>query len=268
MDAMPTQFFDYDDRFQPSMLIEGYKETWLRVPKQRFRRPLTLTEVTGPLNLARKLAMGNNDLSRAEGQVHSESDSELELRSAQRESNDAQHAPSVAPRAQGQLITVSGRLLDEDARPLRDAVVELWHANASGRYRHRADEASLAPLDPHFIGSGRTLTDQDGHYRFTTIKPGAYPVPNHPTRWWRPPHIHFSVFGESFMSRLVTQMFFPGEPLNEIDLILNAVPDTRGRARMIAKLVPMLDTSTPGAIGFEHDLVVRGSRQTPFEAST
>lgn len=238
MQDLPTRFELYDDRFQPAMLIEGYKETWVRTPKQRFKRPLTLTEITGPLDLQAKLEVGNNDLSRVR---------------------------EDAPRAAGQLITVSGRLLDEDARPVRHSVVELWHANASGRYLHKADEGSLAPLDPNFLGSGRTLTDHEGRYSFLTIKPGAYPVPNHPTRWWRPPHIHISVFGEGFMSRLVTQMFFSGEPLNDIDLILNAVPDARGRERMVAKPVPMIDVTTPGAIGFQHDIVVRGSRQTPFE---
>ena len=100
--------------------------------------------------------------------------------------------------------------------------------------------------------------------KFVTIKPAAYPYPNHPTRWWRPPHIHMSIFGDGFMSRLVTQMFFPGDPFNEIDLILNAVPDPRGRARMIARQVPMAEMPLPNMVGYEHDIVVRGHRQTPF----
>ena len=228
----------YDDRSQPNMLIEGYRQTWLRVPTQPpYRRPLTRTEISGPLKLARKLEVGNNDLSRVR---------------------------DGAPRAVGQLIYVAGRLLDEDGRPVRKALIEIWQANAAGRYLHTADAGNPAPIDPNFIGTARILTDEEGRYQFLTIKPGAYPTPDHPARWWRPPHIHLSVFGEGFMSRLVTQMYFPGEPLNEEDLLLNSVPDPKGRERLIAKLIPMLEMPTPHAIGYGHDLVVRGHRQTPF----
>jgi len=235
---LPNAFDPYDDALQPAMQVEGYKETFTRTPTQPpYRRPLTLTEITGPLNLKAKLRTGNNDLSRASER---------------------------APRAMGQLIYVTGRLLDEDAAPIRDSVIEIWHANAGGRYAHPADAHNPAPLDPNFIGSGRTVTDHEGRYRFLTIKPGAYPVPDHATRWWRPPHIHLSIFGEGFMSRLVTQMFFPGDPLNELDLIRNAVPDPKGRERMTARAIPMMDMPMVGVLGFEHDLVVRGRRQTPF----
>lgn len=240
MSDQPNAFDPYDDRTQPAMNVEHYAETWVRTPRQPlFRRPVTLTEITGPTRLARKLQPGDNDL--------------------------AQAYPD-RPRALGQLITVGGRLQDEDGRPVRNAVIELWHANSAGRYIHPMDAKSPNPLDPNFIGSGRVATDDDGRYSFTTIKPGAYPYPDHPTRWWRPPHIHMSIFGDGFMSRLVTQMFFPGDPLNEVDLILNSVPDAKARSRMIARQIPMNEMPVRNIIGFEHDLVVRGHRQTPFGA--
>ena len=220
------------------MRVAHYSETATRVPQnQLFRRPLTLTEITGPTRLATKLKPGDNNLS---------------------------HPYPQQARAMGQLIRVAGRLMDEDGMPVRGSVIELWHANAAGRYIHPMDAKNSAPIDPNFVGSGRVATDDAGRYEFLTIKPAAYPYPNHPTRWWRPPHIHMSVFGDGFMSRLVTQMFFPGDPFNDIDLILNAVPDPKGRARLIARQVPMADMSVLNVVGFEHDIVVRGHRQTPF----
>jgi protocatechuate 3,4-dioxygenase beta subunit len=238
MNPLPNHFEPYDDASQPAMNVPHYEETWVRVPKSPlFRRPVTLTEITGPTRLAAKLKPGNNDLS---------------------------HPYPDKPRAMGQLITVGGRLQDEDGRPVRGAVIELWHANCAGRYIHPMDAKNPNPLDPHFVGSGRVATDDQGRYSFTTIKPGAYPYPNHPTRWWRPPHIHMSIFGDGFMSRLVTQMFFPGDPLNDVDLILNSVPDAEARRRMIARQIPMQDMPVLNVMGFEHDLVVRGRHQTPF----
>lgn len=235
---LPNTFEPYADSSQPVMNVPHYEETWVRVPKQPlFRRPVTLTEITGPTRLAAKLKPGNNDLA---------------------------HPYPDQPRAMGQLITVGGRLLDEDGRPVRGAVIELWHANSAGRYIHPMDAKNPNPLDPNFIGSGRVATDDQGRYSFATIKPGAYPYPNHPTRWWRPPHIHMSIFGDGFMSRLVTQMFFPGDPLNDVDLILNAVPDAAARQRMIARQVPMMEMPVLNIMGFEHDVVVRGRHQTPF----
>jgi protocatechuate 3,4-dioxygenase beta subunit len=240
MSNLPDTYQPYDSATQPAMTIEHYAETWIRVPNnQLFRRPVTLTEITGPTRLARKLKPGDNDLS---------------------------HPCKDKPRAMGQLITVSGRLLDEDGRPVRGSVIELWHCNSAGRYIHPMDARNPNPIDPNFVGSGRVATDQDGRYEFLTIKPAAYPYPDHPTRWWRPPHIHMSIFGDGFMSRLVTQMFFPGEPLNEADLILNSVPDLKARARMIARMIPMAEMPVLNVIGFEHDIVVRGHRQTPFGA--
>ena len=234
----PNHCSPYDDATQPAPLVPGYKETLTRNPSRPLiARPLTLSEITGPTRLARKLPTGLRDLSRRNPE---------------------------GPRAMGQLILVRGQLLDEDGLPVRRSVIELWHANAAGRYLHPMDAQSPAPLDENFLGAGRVLTDDAGRYEFVTIKPGAYPVPNHPQRWWRPPHIHLSVFGEACMSRLVTQMFFPGDPLNEIDLILNAVPSVQGRSRMIARQTPMLEMPVLNLVGYEHDIVVRGDRQTPF----
>jgi len=235
----PDQFSPYDAATQPAALVPDYKETLTRNPARALiARPATLTEITGPTHLARKLPTGMHDLSRKNPD---------------------------GPRAMGQHILVRGRLLDEDGLPVRGSVIELWHANAAGRYLHPMDAQSPAPLDDNFLGSGRVLTDQEGRYEFVTVKPGAYPVPNHAERWWRPPHIHISVFGEGFMSRLVTQMFFPGDPLNEVDLILNAVPDAKGRARMVARQTAMMDMPVLNMVGYEHDIVVRGERSTPFE---
>lgn len=235
---LPNTFAPYDDRTQPTARIEHYAETWVRTPDRPLvRRPMTLTEITGPTRLAAKLKPGNNDLA---------------------------HPYPDRPRAAGQLIHVTGRVTDEDGRPVAASVIELWHCNANGRYIHPMDAKSPNPIDENFIGSGRVATDADGRYMFRTIKPAAYPYPNHPTRWWRPPHIHMSLFGDGFMSRLVTQMFFPGEPFNDIDLILQSVPDPKGRERMISRQLPMSEAIDPNVVVYAHDIVLRGRRQTPF----
>jgi protocatechuate 3,4-dioxygenase, beta subunit len=159
----------------------------------------------------------------------------------------------------GERIIVSGRVLDEDGRPVRDALVEVWQANSAGRYRHEVDRHP-APLDPNFTGAGRTLTDRDGGYRFVTIRPGAYPWRNHPNAW-RPAHIHFSLFGRSFVQRLVTQMYFPGDPLCAFDPIFNSVPDSGARDLLVAEFDP--DTTEPEwALAYRFDIVLR---RTPFE---
>ena len=164
--------------------------------------------------------------------------------------------------AVGQRIVVTGRLVDSAGRPITSSLVEIWQANASGRYRHRNDQWPGA-LDPNFTGGGRALTDDDGWYRFTTIKPGAYPWGNHPNAW-RPAHIHFSVFGRAFTQRLITQMYFPDDPLFFQDPIFNAVPDPAARRRLIARYDH--DVTRPEwALGFRFDLVVRGPAATPFE---
>ena len=163
----------------------------------------------------------------------------------------------------GERIIVTGRVLDSDGRPVRNTLVEVWQANAAGRYIDPADDHP-APLDPNFTGAGRCLTDADGRYRFTTVKPGAYPWRNHPNAW-RPAHVHFSLFGESLASRLVTQMYFPGDPLIPLDPILNSIGDERGRELLIAKFDP--DATMPEwALAYRWDIVLRGRRATPMEA--
>lgn len=163
--------------------------------------------------------------------------------------------------AVGQRIIVTGRLLDGSGRPIRRSLVEIWQANASGRYRHQGDRWPGA-LDPNFTGGGRVLTDEDGTYRFTTIKPGAYPWGNHPNAW-RPAHLHFSVFGRAFTQRLVTQMYFPDDPLFFQDPILAAVPEA-ARPRLVASYDHAI-TEPEWALGFRWDVVVRGPAATPFE---
>jgi len=161
----------------------------------------------------------------------------------------------------GERIVVSGRVLDEDARPVRNSMIEIWQANAAGRYVHERD-VHPAPLDPNFVGMGRVETDDDGRYRFVTIKPGAYPWRNHENAW-RPAHIHYSLFGPAIGTRLVTQMYFPGDPLIEIDPIANALPPAV-RDRMVSRFD--LDTTLPDiALGYHFDFVLRGRDATPLE---
>ena len=163
----------------------------------------------------------------------------------------------------GERITLTGRVLDEDGRPVRRSLVEVWQANASGRYPHPVDDHD-APLDPNFLGKGQVLTDDEGRYRVVTIKPGAYPWKNHAFAW-RPAHIHLSLFGNSYAQRLITQMFFPGDPLLAIDPIFNSVPDEAGRRRLIADLD--LEHGVEGvALGYRFDIVLRGPRATPMGA--
>jgi protocatechuate 3,4-dioxygenase beta subunit len=156
----------------------------------------------------------------------------------------------------GERISVSGIVRDDDARPVRNALIEVWQANAAGRYRHRHDQHD-APLDPNFTGCGRMLTDGDGRYRLLTIKPGAYPWRNHHNAW-RPAHIHFSIFGAGLVSRLVTQMYFPGDPLLPHDPLFGSIPDERARNRLISSFD--WDSTVPEqALGFRFDIVLRGS---------
>jgi protocatechuate 3,4-dioxygenase beta subunit len=159
----------------------------------------------------------------------------------------------------GERIVVSGRVLDEDGRAIPGALLEIWQANAAGRYVHESDQHP-APLDPNFTGAGRTLTDAEGRYRFTTVKPGAYPWRNHPNAW-RPAHIHFSLFGRAFAQRLVTQMYFPGDPLFAYDPIFQSVRDPAARERMVSTFDLEL-TEPEWALGFRFDIVLR---RTPFE---
>jgi protocatechuate 3,4-dioxygenase beta subunit len=218
-----------DPATQPEGVVAGYAQSAQRWPSQPLaRRPLGVSELTGPADLRERLAPVQRDLAR--------------------------HG---AKRAIGQLIHVRARIVDEDGAPVAGAMVELWHCNAAGKYIHPNDTHD-APVDPNFYGAARLMADAEGRIELRTIKPAAYPVPD-TDGWWRPPHIHLSVWGRVWLSRLVTQMFFPGEPLNEHDYILNAVRDPQARAACIARFVPQ-----PGnALVFEHELVVRGWRGSP-----
>ena len=224
-----ADYLPFDDNTQLARKIDRYPLSFTRNPSAPLiQRPLTLTERTGPTGLVRRLNAGPLDLSRA--------------------------APNQ-PQAVGQLISVFGRVTDEDGSPIENAVVELWQANSAGRYIHEMDRTN-APVDPNFTGQGRLVTDADGQFKFFSIKPGAYPVLESGW-WWRPPHIHFSILGPSWMNRFVTQIFFPGEPLNETDLLLNAAHDAEVRERLIFKF----DSTSMGevnAISFRQDFVLRG----------
>jgi protocatechuate 3,4-dioxygenase beta subunit len=212
----------------------AYGSTTLRHPKEPLIIiPQTLSELTGPVYPYGRLDVADSDLTRQHP-----------------------HAPL------GERIVVEGRVLDEDGRPVPQTLVEIWQANAAGRYRHKIDQHD-APLDPNFSGAGRTITDDEGRYRFVTIKPGAYPWKNHHNAW-RPAHIHFSLFGTSFLSRLITQMYFPGDPLLPLDPIYNSIPDDQAKQRLIAGF--SIDVTQPEwALGYTFDIVLRGSSSTPME---
>jgi protocatechuate 3,4-dioxygenase beta subunit len=162
----------------------------------------------------------------------------------------------------GERIIVSGRVLDDGGRPIPHTLLEIWQANAAGRYSHDND-THLAPLDRNFSGAGRTLTDENGYYQFVTIRPGAYPWRNHHNAW-RPAHIHFSLFGPAFATRLITQMYFPGDPLFTYDPIFHSIPDDSARQRLISKF-DLESTKPEWALGFRFDIVLRGRESTPFE---
>lgn len=162
----------------------------------------------------------------------------------------------------GERIIVSGRVLDENGRAVPHTLVEIWQANAAGRYLHARDHHD-APLDPNFTGAGRALTDADGRYRFVTIKPGSYPWRNHENAW-RPAHIHFSLFGPALVTRLVTQMYFPGDPLCEYDPIFQSIPDVKARQRLVSRF-DLEATQPEWALGYSFDIVLRGPEETIFE---
>jgi protocatechuate 3,4-dioxygenase, beta subunit len=163
---------------------------------------------------------------------------------------------------QGERIIVTGRVLDEDGRPVPGVMIEIWQANAAGRYNHPGDQHD-APLDKLFHGTGRVFSDSEGNYRFTSIKPGAYPWGNH-TNAWRPNHVHYSLFGAGFAQRLITQMYFPGDPLLPLDPIFSATPDEAARNRLIS-VFDITITQPEWALGYRFDFVLRGRGQTPFE---
>jgi protocatechuate 3,4-dioxygenase beta subunit len=222
-----------DPALRTPLGFPDYRSTRLRAPLHTpVDLPHRLTEVTGPLLGEGRVSPADADLTR-------------------------QHAGEP----QGQRIIVHGRVLDGNGRPVPDTLIEIWQANAGGRYRHVVDNWP-SPLDPHFTGLGRALTDGQGRYEFTTIKPGAYPWRNH-DKAWRPAHIHFSLFGRAFIQRLVTQMYFPDDPLFFQDPIFNAIPES---ARHLA--ISRFDherTADHWALAFRWDIVLRGTGQTPFE---
>jgi protocatechuate 3,4-dioxygenase, beta subunit len=223
-----------DPGTQPAPYYPPYRSTILRSPrKPLIFLPHTLSEITGPVFGHDEIAETDSDLTR-------------------------QHA--AAPL--GERIVVRGQVLDDGGRPLRKTLVEIWQANSAGRYFHDKDNHS-APLDPNFTGAGRTLTDENGFYEFLTIRPGAYPWRNHDNAW-RPAHIHFSLFGPAFATRLVTQMYFPGDPLFDRDPVFHSIPDERARDGLISKFDFDL-TKPEWALGFRFDIVLRGRGATPFE---
>jgi len=231
-----VSFQPRDWRIHPPHLFEGYRSTVLRAPSQTLI-PLSgaLSEHQGPAFTAAAAPPGEADLTR-NGRVNGE--------------------------PLGERIIVTGRVLDEDARPVVGTLVELWQANAAGRYIHKVDQHD-APLDPNFLGAGRCVTDAEGRYRFLTIKPGAYPWRNHANAW-RPQHIHFSVFGPAFATRLVTQMYFPGDPLHTLDPMFNSIADPAAQQRLVSRFD--IDITEPEfALGYQFDIVLRGRLATPME---
>jgi protocatechuate 3,4-dioxygenase beta subunit len=222
-----------EDAGQPPSLYPDYVGTRTRAPREApVHIPQTLTELTGPDDCERLFGPAMADLTTQHG--------------------GAPH---------GQRIIVSGRVLDEDARPVRRTVLEIWQANAAGRYIHERDQWQ-APLDPNFTGTGRVVTDEAGSYRFVTVRPGAYPWRNHYNAW-RPAHIHLSLLGPAFATRLVTQMYFPDDPLIELDPIANAVP-LPYRQRMVARF-DIATTQPAWALGYRFDIVLRGRQATPLQ---
>lgn len=236
MQAEDLQVAPRNWKEHPSFVHLPYRSTELRGPKRKLvLTPQTLSELTGPV-------YGHNDL----GPL----DSDLTK-------NAAMNGEPL-----GERIVVEGRVLDEDGRPVPNTLLEVWQANAAGRYVHKRDQHP-APLDPNFHGAGRCVTDAEGRYRFVSIKPGPYPWANHYNAW-RPAHIHFSLFGPSFLTRLVTQMYFPGDPLLPLDPIYNGTPDEAARKRLISEF--SLDLTVPNvATGYRFDIVLRGRKATPME---
>ncbi|HZI95900.1 MAG TPA: protocatechuate 3,4-dioxygenase subunit beta [Actinomycetales bacterium] len=234
MNRLVLPSFPRVDGVHPPLDSPDYGSTRLRHPTEPLvALPHRLTEVTGPVLGEGRIGELDHDLTR-------------------------QHAAEPA----GQRIIVTGQVLETDGRPVPHTLVEIWQANAAGRYRHVADSWP-APLDPHFTGVGRALTDAEGHYRFVTVRPGAYPWKNHDNAW-RPAHIHFSLFGRSFTQRLVTQMYFPDDPLFSQDPIFNAVRDPAARQRMVSTY-DHTTTQPEWALGFRFDIVLRGERAGVFE---
>ncbi len=231
--ATLTRYAKVPAGVHPPLLARGYRSTAARAPQRSaVELPQLLTEITGPLLGAGRVTDADADLT-------------------------AQH--DVEP--VGQRIVVQGQVRDSGKRPVPHTLLEVWQANAAGRYRHVVDQWP-APLDPGFSGVGRALTDGEGRYRFVTVKPGAYPWGNHHNAW-RPAHIHFSLFGRAFTQRLVTQMYFPDDPLFGQDPIFGSVPE-QARHRLVSRF--SLEASEPQwALTYVFDIVLRGADATPWE---
>ena len=236
MNAVTDEFIQRDRGRHPPAFTPDYKTSVFRSP----RLPLwslqnSLSEVTGPVFTPDELGPLDNDLIL----------------------NYAKDGEPV-----GERTIVHGRVLDGNGRPVPGALVEVWQANAGGRYRHRND-TYLAPIDPNFGGCGRVVTDADGYYAFRTVKPGAYPFRNF-VNSWRPAHIHFSLFGSGFAQRLITQMYFEGDPLIPHDPIIATIPDPAAAQLLVARLD--LSAAVPlDCLAYRFDIVLRGRRQTLFE---
>ncbi|MBR0933716.1 protocatechuate 3,4-dioxygenase subunit beta [Bradyrhizobium jicamae] len=231
-----AEFFQRDRSIHPPAYTPGYKTSVTRSPRQALLSlQNSLSEITGPVFGHDDLGPLDNDLIR----------------------NYAKTGDPI-----GERIIVHGRVLDESGRPIPNTLVEFWQANAGGRYRHKKD-TYLAPIDPNFGGCGRALTDTDGRYFFRTVKPGPYPWRNY-VNSWRPAHIHFSIFGSGFAQRLITQMYFEGDPLIKACAIVNAIPDPDAVDRLIAPID--LNASIPlDTLAYRFDIVLRGRRSTMFE---
>jgi protocatechuate 3,4-dioxygenase beta subunit len=230
----PVPFAPYAVATQPDLDSPAYVGTRKRHPTlPPVKLPHTITETTGP-RFGPDHFPPIADMSRRDGQA-----------------------------ALGERIIVGGTVTDGDGRPVPHTMLEIWQANACGRYDHPGDTHD-APLDPNFHGNGRVFTDGAGRYRFMTIKPGAYPWPNHHNAW-RPNHIHYSLFGPAFATRLITQMYFPGDPLLEIDPIFHSIPDADARTRLVSRFDLEL-TEPDYALGYRFDIVLRGREATPMES--
>jgi protocatechuate 3,4-dioxygenase beta subunit len=237
MSRDPKAFYHQRDyRIHPPAYAPGYKTTVLRSPKNALISvDPSLSEITGPVFGAAELGPQDGDLI-------------------------LNYAKTGLPI--GERIVVHGRVLDENGHPVPNALVEVWQANAGGRYRHKRDQY-IAPLDPNFGGCGRVLTDADGHYRFRTIKPGPYPWRNQ-INDWRPAHIHYSISGTAFSQRLITQMYFAGDPLIERCPIVRTIPDEQAIRGLIAELDPHAFQPLD-SLAYRFDIVIRGARATWFE---
>lgn len=233
----PGEFYQRDRSVHPPALTPNYKTSVARSPRYSLiSLQNSVSEITGPVFGHNDIDAGDNDLL----------------------TNYAK--PDESPI--GERIILHGRVLDENAKPVPNTLVEVWQANAGGRYRHKKD-TYLAPIDPNFGGCGRTLTDENGHYYFRTVKPGAYPWRNMVNNW-RPAHVHVSVFGSSFVQRLITQCYFEGDPLIPICPIVQTIPDPDAIEQLTAKLD--LNATIPlDTIAYRFDIVLRGRRSTLFE---